>query len=63
MPGQPRRKQQAPLSQLGNLPTENEANNDFQVQQLDTMSMMDQLTQELGEIVHVLLRPTVPYES
>lgn len=61
MPGQPRRKQQAPLSQLGNLPTENEANNYFQVQQLDTMSMMDQLTQELGEIV--LLRPTVPYES
>ena len=52
MPGQPRRKHQAPLSQLGNLPTENEAKNDFQVQQLDTMSMMDQLTQELGEIVH-----------
>ena len=47
--GQPWSNQQTPLSQRGNLPTENEAKNDFQVQQLDTMSMMDQLARELGE--------------
>lgn len=46
--GQPGSNQQTPLSQRGNLPTENEVKNDFQVQQLDTMSMMDQLARELA---------------
>lgn len=41
----------APLTQRGNLPTENEVKNDFKVHQVDTMSMMDQLSQELGELV------------
>ena len=50
--GQPRSNVRAPLTQRGNLPTENEVRNDFQVQQVDTMSMMDQLSRELGELVY-----------
>ncbi|KAL9980928.1 hypothetical protein ACROYT_G009570 [Oculina patagonica] len=47
-PGQPRSNMRAPLAQRGNLPTENEVKNDFKVHQVDTMSMMDQLSQELA---------------
>lgn len=40
-----------PLQQRDNLPAGNQIKNDFQVQQLDTLSMMDQLAQELGEMM------------
>lgn len=46
--GQPRSALRTPLTQRDNLPTGNQIKNDFQVQQLDTLSMMDQLAQELA---------------
>ena len=49
-PAQPKSSMRAPLTQRGNLPTENEVKNDLKVQQVDTMSMMDQLAQELGKM-------------
>ena len=41
--------QQPPLTQQGNLFTSSEVKKDLPVKQLDKMSMMDQLTQELGK--------------
>ena len=41
--------QQPPLTQQGNLFTSREVKKDLPVKQLDKMSMMDQLTQELGK--------------
>ena len=38
-----------PLTQQGNLFPNNEVKKDIQVKQVDKMSMMDQLAQELGE--------------
>ena len=49
--GQRKSNMRAPLTQRNNLPAANEKRNDFQVQQLDTLSMMDQLAQELGGIM------------
>lgn len=49
--GQPRSALRTPLKQRDNLPAGNQIKNDFQVQQLDTLSMMDQLAQELGEMM------------
>lgn len=46
--GQRKSNMRAPLTQRNNLPATNEKRNDFQVQQLDTLSMMDQLAQELA---------------
>ncbi|RMX48540.1 hypothetical protein pdam_00021592 [Pocillopora damicornis] len=46
--GQPRSALRTPLQQRDNLPAGNQIKNDFQVQQLDTLSMMDQLAQELA---------------
>ena len=41
--------QQLPLTQQGNLFTSSEVKKDLPVKQLDKMSMMDQLAQELGK--------------
>ena len=41
--------QQPPLTQQGNLFTSSEVKKDLPVKQLDKMSMMDQLAQELGK--------------
>ena len=38
-----------PLTQQGNLFPSSDMKKDLQVKQVDTMSMMDQLTQELGK--------------